>query len=100
MKSRTALRTARNPERTRGAHRQIVVGRHFRRAREPHDFSVVGRLDADLVAEIEELEHGLQFVVAVGAAADDVQERFSFAGAGQRVTTPGGTAVFTETSGR
>jgi len=71
---RPERRAARSLERACRPHREIGFGGHVRRALAPRDRAVLAHADRDRVGEIDELKERLQLVVAVGAAARDVQK--------------------------
>ena len=53
--------------------------------------AVVADADLDAIAQVDELKHRLQLVVAVGPAADDVQHEIEFGG--RRATRSDATAL-------
>ena len=57
-----------------GAHGQIVFRRHVGDFGAARDESVVTSREVQRVAPVEQLEHGLQRVIAIRPAAGDVQE--------------------------
>jgi hypothetical protein len=48
------------------------------------DFAVLANPDVDSVSPIEQLEGCLQFVVAIVASTDDMQEQVQFGGRGPK----------------
>jgi hypothetical protein len=64
----------------RRAHREVRVRRHTPPALRAPDAAVGRGLDEELVAVIEQLEDGLQGVIAVGPPASDVQEQVQLGG--------------------
>ncbi len=71
-----------------GAHGQVAVGRHAGNGCGEHDIAIVARGEAQGIGAADEAEDGLQQVVAVGPAADDVQEEVEL-GRGRPGTVPG-----------
>ncbi len=69
-------------ERTRRTHAQVrLLGDPLHVCDTP--YSPIGtHFDRDLIAQIDELKAGLQFMVAVGPAADDVQEQIELGRSG------------------
>ena len=57
------------------AHDQVLLFRHAGHVVDAADGAVVAQVEMQDVAVVDQLEHRLQQVVAVGAAADDVQEQ-------------------------
>ena len=84
---RAVARAARRLERTRGDHHEVVVGREPRKAALAHDRAVAPAREREPVAEIDELEHGLQVVVTILTTAEHVQEQVQLRGR-KRVERP------------
>lgn len=59
----------------RGAHDQVAVVRHPGDFRVQAYLAVLAGFEMQLVAVVEELEQGLQLVIAIVAAAEDMQEQ-------------------------
>src|SRR5690606_25848326 len=71
------------PEGQGGADDQVVLlGNPGERVAQAHGAVVTGR-EAELIAVIQQLEEGLQIVVAVGAAPGDMQEQIELGGGRQ-----------------
>ncbi|CAM2148311.1 hypothetical protein PT2222_10465 [Paraburkholderia tropica] len=62
------------------AHGEIVFGRHAFDFDGARDAAVVAAREMQRIAPVEQLEHGLQIVIAIRAAARDVQEEIEFRG--------------------
>ena len=77
-------RARRDLEGASGADHQIGFGRDLRGSGETLDAAVVAESDADGVGEVDELKDRLQVVVAVGAAARDMQKQIELRRRGPR----------------
>jgi hypothetical protein len=67
-------------EQAGGPHDQIGLGGDAGQVRRAPHLAVLPDLERQGVAESRELEHGLQLMVAVGAAAEDVEEEIDLGG--------------------
>src|SRR5690606_38668917 len=67
----------------RGAHDQVAVVGHAGHLGVQADLAVLAAPKAQVVAVVEELEQGLQLVIAVRATAEDVQEQVELGRGGQ-----------------
>src|SRR5690606_26749279 len=62
---------------------QVVLGRHTGQVTQQMDLAIVPRRKVQGVAVVEKLEQGLQQVVAIRPAPDNVQEQVQLGGGGQ-----------------
>ncbi|KGI77184.1 hypothetical protein LF63_0111260 [Oleiagrimonas soli] len=63
------------PQQVRGAQHQILLGRHLRDTRTADQTLVVAQTHMQVVAPVQQTEHGLQQVIAVLATTDDAQKQ-------------------------
>ncbi len=60
------------------AYAEIPLHRHARQVRQTLDPHALSGLNHDLVAPVQQLEHGLQVMIAIRAATGDMQEQVQF----------------------
>ena len=67
-------------QRASRAHAEILILGDSRHVEAAPNAPVAAHLDVDVIAQVDELKAGLQFVIAVGPPADDVQEQIELGG--------------------